>query len=158
MRLKDVGIKVAPRSSVRSRAGFCLAAALALGACSESPPGCGDAQVSQRLRDSLVQEAYEDAKKGYSEAGKASLELSNVRSDGYNEGAKKHMCRGDLTLARSQKAGGPTTTEVTYSVQGIEGKQGEFAVRIAGFQDADFILKLNAASQLASIRSDVAGK
>jgi hypothetical protein len=116
-----------------------------LAACSDSPPGCADSQVTTLLRNSLVQDAFDYVQRGNQKAKRAELQLGGITTDGYDAAGRLHRCRGTLTIVRSQ-SGNPISTEVEYAVQGTEGKSGEFVVRVLGFRDVNFILHLRSAS------------
>lgn len=124
--------------------------ALALTGCGDQPPGCADAQVARSITDSFSKDAVAYVK-GHSDAkdeelAEVKLELVQITTDGYDASARLHSCSGTLNAVNSG-ATTPIRTSIRFTVQGIEGKAGEFVVRAGQPEKETFVWDLRTFSR-----------
>lgn len=124
-----------------------LAIAVSLVGCAKKPPGCADPETVQTILSIAVSNSqalmpqttnnpgrYEDDPSKILERyfGGLKAELVNVRTDGYNEQAKKYACQGNLTL--TTLSGSKFSRDIAYSTQRTEDKESKFWVEVAAFK------------------------
>jgi hypothetical protein len=104
------------------------AAGLLVG-CSDKPPGCADLAVRQSVTETVVEQALEGGGNADSPWNayikRLNIELADVTTGGYDEGARLHKCQATLKLTDPRDT---TSLTFQYSVQGIEGSRGEYRV------------------------------
>jgi uncharacterized protein YecT (DUF1311 family) len=106
---------------------LCLGAAGLLGACGNKPPGCSDSAVKETLIGVVLQQA---AGTGNSPPLAAyfkdlKVQVSNVTTGGYDEGARRHECQATISFADPHDS---TSLPIRYTVQGMEDAGGKFQV------------------------------
>jgi hypothetical protein len=111
--------------------------------CSQKPPSCADEKTIATIRDIVVNSVgsnkgvntlgeNEDPQKILEKALKAiKIDLSNVVTQGYDEKARKHACRGKIVATTT--TGDTLSLDVGYTSQATEDKGGGFMVEIDGF-------------------------
>ena len=107
--------------------------------CSNKPPGCADSAVKQAVIDTALEQALKgdgDVPAYHSYYKKAKVELAEVTTSGYDEGARRHACQATLAISDSHDT---TSIPLAYTVQGLEGPRGEY--RVAYF-DPPYPLRL----------------
>ena len=99
--------------------------------CSDKPPGCADSQVRETLTAAIKEAAQpggsqkmEPAYENYFKNLK--LGLTQITSEGYDQGARRYECAAALVVTDEQ---GADTLQVRYVVQSVEGSRGQFLVR-----------------------------
>lgn len=107
--------------------------------CSNKPPGCADSDVKKAVIDTALKVALTgdgDVPQYHAYYKKAKLELVGVTTGGYDEGARKHACGASLTITDPHDT---VSIPLTYTVQGVEGSQGEYRV---AYYDSGYPLRL----------------
>lgn len=118
-------------------------AILILGGCSTKPPECGDSDTRADIKKIIVtaiegnhsknpaRDDPDGVLKKFTDSLK--VEISDVVSEGYDEGAKKFSCRGELKVTM---IGGETASrEIAYSTQRTESSDKKFITRVSGFDE-----------------------
>lgn len=111
--------------------------------CSQKPPSCADEKTIATIKDIVVNSVgsnkgentlgqNEDPQKILDKALKAiKIELINVVTQGYDEKARKHACRGKIVA--TTVTGDTLSLDVGYTSQATEDKGGGFMVEVEGF-------------------------
>lgn len=114
-----------------------------LGACNNKPPSCADEKTVEEAKKIIMGHASKELNKekfaNYSDDPDGlvrkfmdglEIQLIGVVSEGYQEDAKKQMCKG--TIAMTFLTGEKSEQEVLYSTQKTEDKDGKFLMEIEG--------------------------
>jgi hypothetical protein len=137
-----------------------------LAGCAQKPPSCADEKTIASIKDVIVnamggdkatksllpnedpQNIVEKAIKGLK------VELKNVVTQGYDEKARKHTCRGNMVV--TQVTGDTLSLDINYASQATEDKGGGFMVEIQGI--SQFLMQLGGDLKLYYFKKRYAGE
>lgn len=113
---------------------------LLLVACSSKPPACADSETVDQIKADIVDALMSKYSKNIAQddpdgllkkfMGELKVDLTKVVSDGYDEGAKKYSCSGNLKV--SMIGGATAERAIDYTTQKVEGNS-----------DKKFLLKID---------------
>lgn len=134
--------------------------------CAQKPPSCADEKTIASIKDVIVnamggdkatksllpnedpQNIVEKAIKGLK------VDLKNVVTQGYDEKARKHACRGNMVV--TQVTGDTLSLDINYASQATEDKGGGFMVEIQGI--SQFLMQLGGDLKLYYFKKRYAGE
>lgn len=119
--------------------------------CAQKPPSCADEKTIATIKDIVVNYLLdgktikaipksEDPQNIIDKAIKGlKVEMKNVVTQGYDDKARKHACRGNMVV--TEVTGNTLTLDVSYISQATEDKGGGSMVEIEGI--SKFLIELD---------------
>jgi hypothetical protein len=125
---------------------------LLLVACSSKPPSCADSETVDQIKANIVDALMSKYSKNIAKddpdgllkkfMSELKVDLTKVVSDGYDEGAKKYSCSGNLKI--SMVGGATAERAIDYTTQKVEGDSDKkFLLNVDNFTPFVFIAMKN---------------
>jgi hypothetical protein len=127
-----------------------LALAALVAGCADKPPGCGDAQVLDRISAAIPRDAVNVISNNIEAAGNwkrpgaeqlrtqldtfgksIKVQVNSIASDGFDSAAKRHSCTAEVQVSTAD--GSTESRRMAYTVQGVvDGK--DFLLNLSGYE------------------------